>query len=377
VQVALMFAIQYTIGMNDATANGVFGPGTQAGIKANVLSVGSSGTWVQLFSAAMVFNQRSGVSFTTQFDANLAARVQDFQSFTKLPVTGKGDFQTWSSLLVSTGDPTRPGTAADCSSEVTPDRADALKAAGYTAVGRYMCNVPGTNLNKMIQPAELFVLAAKGLRVFPIYQTFGDSAGYFSYNQGVSDGYAAIDWAKFHGFKSGTRIYFSVDFDAYDYEVTDNVIPHFRGVGDILSQFSAYDIGIYAPRNVCSRVAAEGLSTASFVSDMSTGYSGNLGYSLPTDWAFDTDNATLGCNTTTESFDFTMALDAVITGVARQLKMRKALIQCPILWELRKYNPTDYLADEAVKDHYSGTGVSPKDDSSVLSRKFMGGCRVG
>jgi len=222
VQVALMFAIQYTIGMNDATANGVFGPGTQAGIKANVLSVGSSGTWVQLFSAAMVFNQRSGVSFTTQFDANLAARVQDFQSFTKLPVTGKGDFQTWSSLLVSTGDPTRPGTAADCSSEVTPDRADALKAAGYTAVGRYMCNVPGTNLNKMIQPAELFVLAAKGLRVFPIYQTFGDSAGYFSYNQGVSDGYAAIDWAKFHGFKSGTRIYFSVDFDAYleCYDVT-------------------------------------------------------------------------------------------------------------------------------------------------------------
>ncbi|MBN1174476.1 MAG: DUF1906 domain-containing protein, partial [Micromonosporaceae bacterium] len=48
-----------------------------------------------------------------------------------------------------------------------------------------------------------------------------------------------------------------------------------------------YAIGIYGCRNVCRRVSAQGLATRSFVSSMSTGYSGNLGFPLPTNWAFD------------------------------------------------------------------------------------------
>lgn len=47
---AMLYAVQYTIGMADGVANGVFGPGTQAGLKEHTLSVGSSGTWVQLFT---------------------------------------------------------------------------------------------------------------------------------------------------------------------------------------------------------------------------------------------------------------------------------------------------------------------------------------
>ncbi|MEU7875743.1 glycoside hydrolase domain-containing protein [Dactylosporangium sp. NPDC049140] len=48
-----------------------------------------------------------------------------------------------------------------------------------------------------------------------------------------------------------------------------------------------YAIGVYSCRNTCSRLAAEGLTTRSFVSGMSTGYSGNLGFALPDNWAFD------------------------------------------------------------------------------------------
>ena len=48
-----------------------------------------------------------------------------------------------------------------------------------------------------------------------------------------------------------------------------------------------YKIGIYGARNICNRVREAGYSVSSFVSDMSTGFSGNLGFSLPVDWAFD------------------------------------------------------------------------------------------
>jgi peptidoglycan hydrolase-like protein with peptidoglycan-binding domain len=288
VQKAMMLAVQFAIGMTDDQATGVFGPATQAGLRANTVGVGSTGRWVQLFSAALVFNQRDGATFTDTFTVSLAGITNQFQEFTKLPRTGQGDFQTWASLLVSTGDSTRRGTAVDCVTEITDARAASLKAQGYAIVGRYLCNVPGTRLDKELKFGELDTIAANGLRCFPIYQTFGDSASYFQRAQGAADAFDALDRLRFYGFKAGTRVYFAVDFDAVDSEVTDRVIPHFQGIKAVLDEYgSEYSMGIYGPRNICSRVGAAGLTSSSFVSDMSTGYSGNLGYPLPRDWAFD------------------------------------------------------------------------------------------
>ncbi|RSM37925.1 DUF1906 domain-containing protein [Amycolatopsis balhimycina DSM 5908] len=428
VQKALLLAIQFQLGMSDDVANGRFGPATKAGIRSNQLSVGSSGRWVQLFSGAMIFNQRDGVAFATSFTSELAARVREFQRFVALPESGDGDFATWASLLVSTGDDTRRGTACDSVSEVTTFRAAALRSAGYQVVGRYLCNVTGSSLNKMIQPFELDTIVAAGLRVFPIYQTYGGEAAYFRREQGMGDAFAAISWARYHGFQAGTRIYFAVDFDALDYQITENVIPHFTGIKTILDEHGAeYSLGIYGARNVCSRVRAAGLSTGSFVSDMSTGFSGNLGFPMPSDWAFDqiatvqvgsgtgaieidnniANGRDLGQNsfssqvyfgldvgfdmswrdamlrdvqaylesinvpesggpggealtlhTTTESYNATLAVDGLITSLARTLRMRKALIQCPLLWEIRKLNIADPPADDAVR-------LGLKDDSST------------
>ncbi|MCP9945047.1 DUF1906 domain-containing protein [Streptomyces somaliensis] len=433
VQKALMFAIQYTIGMSDNVANGVFGPGTREGIKANTLSVGSSGTWVNLFSAAMVFNRRSGASFTSTFNSTLSSAVRSFQDFVKIPVTGQGDYQTWASLLVSTGDPTRRGAAADCVTEITDARAQALKAAGYQVIGRYLCNVAGTTLDKMIKPGELNTIAKNGLRCFPIYQTYGGEAAYFNSQQGVSDALDALYWAKRHGFKPGSRIYFAVDYDALDHHVTDNILPHFRAVKSTMEAYgNTYNIGIYAPRNVCSRVAAEGITSASFICDMSTGFSGNLGCPMPEDWAYDQiatitvgsgtgaieidnniysgrdagqssfnppasdsaldvpfDKSQKGAllaevqsyllsqgipedggslpedlaqpNTTTEAFDVLMAYDPIFTGLARALRMRKALIAVPVLWEIRKFTLADHFADDGVKIYHTQGDWDPTD----------------
>ncbi len=76
--------------------------------------------------------------------------------------------------------------------------------------------------------------------------------------------------------------------DATDADITSAIIPHFQGVRDgIGAMGSQYAIGVYGCRNTCIRLEAEGLTTRSFVSGMSTGYSGNLGYPLPDNWAFD------------------------------------------------------------------------------------------
>ncbi|MBC2962376.1 DUF1906 domain-containing protein [Nocardioides deserti] len=437
VQKALMLAIQFQIGMSDSVANGVFGPGTQQGLKNNVLTIGSSGTWVQLFTAALLFNKRPEATFSPFFTDSVASVVNAFQSFTKLPVTGKGDFPTWASLLVSYGDNTREGTACDASTSVSDARLVSLIGAGYQTIGRYLCNVPGSSFNKMIQPGELARCAAGGLSVYPIYQTIGTNASYFSYSQGAAAAFNAIEWARFHGFRPGTRIYFAVDFDALDDEVTDYVLPYFRGVDGVMYEHAPlYQIGIYGARNVCSRVSVEGLASASFVLDMSSGYSGNLGYPLPANWAFDQistvtvgagsgsieiDNnissgrdlgqssflpipvttdldvdfdmawkpallndirsymETLGYGdtgspgpegalrlvSTPEAIDVLMSWDRIATSLARELKMRKSLMQAVLFQEMRHYSRQDVATDGAVIDYYAGTGLSPLSDAST------------
>ncbi len=284
---ALILGVQYELGMADGVANGVFGPGTRSGLRSHVLSTGSSGPFVSLFTAAMNFNVRPA-EFSSTFTSAHAAEIRNFQSFVKLPVTGQGDFQTWASLLISYGDQERKGEACDGVTLITAARAATLKSEGVKYVGRYLTQVGNSLPTKQIQPGELSMIASQGLRCFPIYQLSAREAGDFTYASGRAAGYAAANAAVDHGFKSDTRIFFAVDFDALDEEVTSAVLPYFKGIEDsIADDGGRFKVGVYGPRNVCSRVAAAGHSSASFVSDMSSGFSGNFGYPMPADWAYD------------------------------------------------------------------------------------------
>ncbi|MFD7914737.1 glycoside hydrolase domain-containing protein [Streptomyces sp. NPDC059752] len=433
---SMLLAIQYELGMADGVANGNFGPGTRDGLKQHTVVEGQTSTWVYLFSAAMVLNQRN-TPVNGQFGPTLRAAVTDFQSFVKLPVTGKGDFSTWASLLVSYGDQTRKGQACDGVTKITPARAASLKADGITIVGRYLTNPSLTRLpEKAIQPGELKTIADNGLRCYPIYQTFGRDASGFNYVAGRAAGYAAINAAADHGFKTGSRIYFAVDFDAYDYEVTDHVLPHFKGIRDAMnSAGNPYPVGVYGPRNVCIRVGEAGYSSASFVSDMSSGFSGNYGYPLPPDWSYDQivtrgvgsgdgyieidNNIASGRDPGQNSFDppraavpdkrfeasflnalqgdianfmqsidfpneggnrlFThmecfetiMSHDQQTTELSNRYKMRKALIQTSAYWEMRHYDLIDQGVDHAVAAYHLN-GVGLVKDSSTGIAQISG-----
>ncbi len=219
------------------------------------------------------------------FDSQTQNAIRQFQRAQAIPETGIADINTWMSLLVSYGNKSRSALACDCATKLTAAKAKTLYDNGYRYVGRYLTKVPG-GLDKDITIEEAQIIFDAGLKFFPIYQTLGTKKEYFTEAQGTADAYAAIEAARKLGIPRGTIIYFAVDFDAMDSDVTNFVIPYFAKIHEVMKD-SIYRTGIYSARNTCTRVSNKGYACSSFVSDLSAGYSGNLGFTMPTNWAFD------------------------------------------------------------------------------------------
>ncbi|WP_309735689.1 glycoside hydrolase domain-containing protein [Microbacterium sp. SORGH_AS_0428] len=323
---ALMFSLQYELNMDDGVANGNFGPGTKSGLQSNAnLSVGSTDTskyFVHWFNFILRINGYA-TTFSGSFTSSTAALVSDFQSFVGLPSSGTGNLATWASLLVSTGDPDRAGTGADCITTLTSARLSTLRSAGYTHFGRYLTNTPDDDPDKCLKWGEAERILQAGGRIFPLFQTGGGTPSHFTYDRGKQVAEEAGNAAWAYRLPANSIVYFSVDYDAYDWEVTDKVIPYFQGIRDFLSgSSSVYRVGIYGPRNVCARVSNAGLAVSSFVSDMSTGYSGNLGYRLPENWAFDQiQTRTVGSGSGAVEIDknIVSGRDSGVSGLAPQI----------------------------------------------------------
>lgn len=286
---ALLYAIQ--IEGNVSGANGNFGPGTEKACRQNELFVGTSKTgFVKIAQYALYCNGVAAVPFSGMYDSATQMSVKLFQQFTKLPETGNVDFSTWASLLRSNGDTSRKGTACDTSTRLNATTAKLLVDNGYKVVGRYLKNVPG-GIDKQLTQEEIDLAFKAGLKIYPIYQTNGGEVSYFNGNQGTSDAVEGIRAALKFGFKEGTIIYFAVDYDTQDSEISNRILPYFEHIKSVFNNKKInkrnYRVGVYGTRNVCNRVGGNGYSISSFVSDMSYGYSGNLGYVLPKDWAFD------------------------------------------------------------------------------------------
>ncbi len=191
-------------------------------------------------------------------------------------------------LLVSTGDETRSTTALDCSVEkVTEDRAKLFKESGYKYIGRYIIEIDG-GLDKVLEQYEVDNIFSNDMSIIPLFQMGGSYSDYFTTEMGKEDGEIAYDRARHtYGIPKRTTIYFAVDYDAYEYEATAGITDYFQAINDVFASYSNYyHVGIYASRNICQILYDNGLVNNSYVSGMSTGYSGNLGYSLPTNWVF-------------------------------------------------------------------------------------------
>lgn len=299
---ALIAALQaaegiYTdfIGSLDGTN---FGTQTTANFP-TVLKQGQNGEYVKynkLVQYGLYLNGYDSGRFDGNFDSTTKSQVAAFQEFYALTgiglvTSGEVNCSTMKSLLTSKGDTSRTAKACDCSTVLNSQQAQDLKSTGYQVVGRYLTGTVGGSRRKFITFEEIENIENAGLRVFPIYQDGGYELEYFQdLRQGTVDAHTAISAAKRIGVPADTVIYFAVDFDCYSYQMTSFVVPYFRKLNLVFKSSKNtknYKIGIYAPRYICSYISDLGLAEYSFVADMSSGYSCNLGYPIPKNWVYD------------------------------------------------------------------------------------------
>lgn len=293
---ALIYGVQVEEGLGDI-ANGVFGPTTQEVYRqlADSGQVASNSGLVLLLQYALYQNlinvRPSGVPFSGALDTETTDSLSLFQLFLNLSEVTDGypDLTTAMSLMLSSGDPNRSFNAVDTLEQLTPAQITTLQEAGIQYVGRYLTGTVGNNfIPKYLTVTEANNIINAGMAIIPIYQDNNPVVSYYTYNQGVSDANTAFAAADSLGFDKGTIIYFAVDVDALDSDITTNILPYFSGLHDVATRNGIrFNVGIYGTRNVCMRVSEAGYTVASYVSNMSTGWSGNLGFSQPTDWAFD------------------------------------------------------------------------------------------
>lgn len=263
-----------------------------------VLKQGKNGSYVKynkLVQYGLYLNGYDAGRFDGNFDSSTKSKVEAFQEFYALTgiglvTSGEVNCATMKSLLTSKGDTGRKAKACDCSTVLNKQQALDIKNAGYQVVGRYLTGT-ANGKRKFITFEEIKNIESAGLRVFPIYQDGGYKAEYFqNLRQGIADAHTAITAAKRIGVPKGTTIYFAVDFDCYDYQMKSFIVPYFKKLNlvfDSETNNKKYKVGIYAPRYICSYISEKGLAEYSFVADMSSGYSCNLGYRIPENWAFD------------------------------------------------------------------------------------------
>lgn len=264
----------------------------------SVLKQGKNGSYVKynkLVQYGLYLNGYDAGRFDGNFDSTTKSMVASFQEFYALTgiglvTSGEVNCATMKSLLTSKGDTGRKAKACDCSTVLNKQQAVDIKNAGYQVVGRYLTGT-AKGKRKFITFEEIKNIESAGLRVFPIYQDGGYKAEYFqNLRQGIVDAHTAITAAKRIGVPSGTTIYFAVDFDCYDYQMKSFIVPYFKKLNLVFNSETnnkKYKVGIYAPRYICSYISNKGLAEYSFLADMSSGYSCNLGYPISKNWAFD------------------------------------------------------------------------------------------
>lgn len=296
---ALITVLQAIEGLSPDEATGNFGPTTRK----KLMYINSANAmlyprWLWLGTVALACNGYDvNPSSSSVWDGSVSTAVKAFQHDYALEPKQHGevdqygvfDRTTWMSLLTSKGDPDRPCVACDTRFEVTDELIKYLKADGYQIVGRYLTEPGQEDLQpseyfKAIRPGELQRIVSAGLGYFPIFQERSTRLTDFSAYTGSRHGQEAVAQAKKLGIPPAP-IYFAVDFDATDPEVTSNILPYFRAVS--MRMRDGYSVGIYASRNICTRVVDAGYASSVFVSDMSSGFSGNLGFPIPSEWNYD------------------------------------------------------------------------------------------
>lgn len=291
---ALIYAIQKELGISVADSAPSFGPTTFTRFPTLPFTGDRKEqgrdevALTKILQYALYVNGYYSEDFSGSFNDDVVQAVKEFQDFMAYPepITEYADARVMKGLLASCGDQDRSCIACDTAAILDETTAAALYEAGYRYVGRYLTGTvlrDGFRVSKALSRAEADAIMGAGLSIIPIYQDGGEYSGHFSRSRGKADAENAYVAAKALGIPDESIIYFAVDFDAMGNDL-DNILAYFD---EIIHTLKDYYVGIYGTRNICATVLRHGGAFKCYVSDMSTGYSGNLGYRMPDFWAFD------------------------------------------------------------------------------------------
>lgn len=287
--ISLIKVLQAIEGYSPSEATGNFGQGTKTNLPLDfdvggslILQLDKYHKSINLIQYALICNgYGSNIDLSNnEWTPSLSQVIAQFQSDLLLKPTGKMDVDTWMSLLLSKGNPDRSANACDTRFEMTTDRLNYLIENGYTTVGRYLT---GGDF-KQLRPDEPQRIIDAGLSFFPIFQESGNDLTYFTDKRGALDASTATTAALGFRIPINNIIYFAVDADPTNIEISNYILPYFQALA---LNMKHYKIGIYGTRNVCTQVMQQGYATTCFISDMSTGFSGNMGFKVPDNWNFD------------------------------------------------------------------------------------------
>lgn len=284
---SLIIALQAIEGFTIDEATGNFGNGTKSRLPiipytGNTYTDEEIGRAILLIRYALYCNGYTSADVKSdKWDFILELAITEFQNDMRIEKTGICDLNTWMALLLSKGNPDRPCTACDTRFEIKNSVLQYLKSNGYQIVGRYLTGGDFKEL-RISEPRRIL---NGGMQFFPIFQESGTDITYFTSNRGKTDAKKAVLAARKFNIPGDNVIYFAVDTDPTDPEISTYVLPYFKAIAENISK--SYIVGIYGTRNVCSQVMNKGYAETCFVSDMSTGYSGNMGFKMPNGWTFD------------------------------------------------------------------------------------------
>lgn len=288
-------AIQVMLGYEGSDVDGSFGPGTTAALKqitipnaSGNISTSQEKEAFNLAKCALYGNGYTSFAFDTEWNDTIKNIVLEFQNDYKIIKSGKIDYNTWMSLMISTGNPERASNACDTANTISKnERYKILQNLGIRAIGRYIVGdkFDGDESSKELTFEEPEILIKNGFSIIPIYQRNGEpSLVFFNEEQAQEDAKIAERRARHHLIPFESIIYFAVDLDVLDSDISNKIIPYFKKIKETLNN---YKVGIYGTRNVCSQVMKAGYAETCYVSDLSTGYSGNMGFKLPENWNLD------------------------------------------------------------------------------------------
>jgi Rv2525c-like, glycoside hydrolase-like domain len=152
-----------------------------------------------------------------------------------------------------------------------------LRARGIETVIRYVSS--NTSNPKVVKPAEARAIAAAGLKLALVYQTWG-GANNFAHDDihadsGAHDGAFALSYAPTVGAPDRTIIWFAIDTDCSASEYERLVKPYLIAARAALR--GKYRIGVYACGFVCDRALDEHLVDATWLTQ-SMGFNGSRAF---------------------------------------------------------------------------------------------------